>query len=406
MADLPLRNIRVADFSWAAAGPYSTLLLSSLGAEVIKISSARARGGFPTQRAADVDRYLNYNKSGITLNLTTADGAELAKQLIKLCDLVIENYRPGTMRRFGLDYDELVKLKPDLVMVSSSSLGAQGPQSRYSGFAPIFGTMSGISHITGYAQGIPSELRLIVDYTVGQTAAYAALAALYHQRASGQGQYIDLASRDAMTSLMGEQLLDAQLNGDDSDARISPRMGNRDQIMAPHGVYRCKPALAETNGIEDAWISIAIATQEEWEALCLVMGREEWLTDDRFSDAYKRWKNQEQLDRDINAWTVSYTAFELMARLQEKGVAAVPSYSARDLFQDAHLKERDFSQEVTEPSGKKYTVITAPWMLDGARLAPRRHAPGLGEDNRTVFEGLLGLPPPELDRLVVAGVIS
>ena len=406
MANSPLRNIRVADFSWAAAGPYSTLLLSSLGAEVIKIASARAQGGFPQQRAADVDRYLNYNKMGITLNLTTPDGAELAKELIKLCDLVIENYRPGTMRRFGLDYDELVKLKPDLVMVSSSSLGAQGPQSRYSGFAPIFGTMSGISHITGYAHGIPSELRLMVDYTVGQTAAYAALVALYHQRASGQGQYIDMASRDAMTSLMGEQLLDAQLNGAGSDARVRPREGNRDQIMAPHGVYRCKPALTGAEGVEDAWISIAISTQEEWEALCLVMGREEWLGDDRFSGSYKRWQHQDELDRDINAWTVNYTPFELMALLQEKGVAAVPSYSARDLFDDPHLKERKFSQEITEPSGKKYTVITAPWMLDGARPEPWRHAPSQGEDNRVIFENLLGMSAAEFDRLVSDGVIS
>ena len=411
MNGLPLKNVRVADFSWAAAGPYSTLLLASLGAEVIKIGSARAQGGFPSQRAADIGRYLNYNKMGITLDLTTVEGAALAKELIKVCDLVVENYRPGTMQRFGLDYQELTKVKRDVIMVSSSSLGSEGPQSRYTGYAPIFGTMSGLSHITGYPNGIPTELRLMVDYTVGQTAAYAALVAIYHLRATGQGQYIDLASRDAMTSLMGEYLLDAQTlapcssdgpssprpDGDDCPTQNSPRLGNRDHIMAPHGVYRCKG--------DDAWISIAVSTQEEWRGLCQAMGRREWLEDERFSDGYKRWMHQDELDRHLNGWTSNYTPFALMKLLQEKGVAAVPSYSVRDLFEDPHLRERGFSQDVAEPSGERYTVINAPWLLDGNRLAARRHAPHPGEDNRAVLEGLLGLPALEVTQLIDRGVV-
>ena len=397
MDSLPLRNVRVADFSWAAAGPYSTLLFSSLGAEVIKITSARAQGGFPRQRGADIDRYLNYNKMGITLDLTTPEGAELAKELIKVCDLVVENYRPGTMKRFGLDYQDLVNVKPDIIMISSSSLGSEGPQSRYTGFAPIFATMSGLSYITGYPDGVPTELRLMVDYTVGHTAAYAALVALYHQRTTGLGQYIDLASRDAMTSLIGEYILDAQLNGPDSNTGSSLRMGNRDHIMAPHGVYRCKG--------EDAWITIAVATQEEWEGLCQAMGRHQWIADEKFADGYKRWTHQDELDQHVSAWTVNYTPFELMVLLQESGVAAVRSYSARDLFNDPHLEERRFSQEVTEPSGEKYTVLTAPWMIDGRRPEARRHAPYPGEDNRTIFEELLGVPSPEVDRLIDKGVI-
>ena len=393
MEELPLRNVRVADFSWAAAGPYSTLLLASLGAEVIKITSSRAQGGFPRQRAAEVDRYLNYNKTGITLNLTTSEGASLAKELIRVCDLVVENYRPGTMKRFGLDYQDLIKVKPDIVMVSSSSLGSEGPQSRYTGFAPIFGTMSGLSHITGYPDGIPTELRLMVDYTVGHTTAYAALVALYHLRTAGRGQYIDLASRDAMTSLMGEYVLEAQVNG----PHPSPRMGNRDHIMAPHGVYRCKG--------EDAWITIAVATQEEWEGLCQAMGRREWLADESLADGYRRWVHQDELDVHINAWAANYTPFELMKLLQERGVAAVPSYNVRDLFQDPHLSERRFSQKVADSTGDTYTVLGPPWLFDGSRPEARRHAPYPGEDNRAIFEELLGVPPGELERLIEEGVV-
>ena len=398
MSGLPLRNVRVADFSWAAAGPYSTLLLSSMGAEIVKISSARARGGFPRQRAADIDRYLNYNKSGISLDLTTPEGVALAKKLIAVCDLVVENYRPGTMKRFGLDYDELIKVKPDIVMIASSSLGSEGPQSRYTGYAPIFATMGGLSHITGYPNGIPSELRLMVDYTVGHTAAFAALTAMYHQRSTGQGQYIDLASRDAITSLLGERILQAQLNGPEADCQFPARMGNRDHIMAPHGIYRCRG--------DKAWITIAVATQQEWEGLCQAVGKPEWLSDERFADAYKRWLHQDGLDEYLNAWTANYEPFELMELLQQKGVAAVPSYSVRDLFNDPHLKERRFSQPITEPSGETYTVISSPWLLNGQRPPPRRHAPSPGEDNRAIFEEMLGVPTTELDELMEKGVVK
>lgn len=398
MNNLPLLNVRVADFTWAAAGPYSTLLLASLGAEVIKISSSRARGGFPQQRAADIDRYLNYNKLGITLDLSTPQGASLARELIKVCDLVMENYRPGTMIRFGLDYQELVKVKPDIVMVSSSSVGSEGPQSRYTGFAPIFGTMSGLSHITGYLDGIPTELRLMVDYTVGQAAAYAALVALYHQRATGHGQHIDLASRDNMTCLLGEYVLDAQLNGSDSDTRSSPRIGNRDHMMAPHGVYKCKG--------QDSWITIAVADREEWEALCQATGHEEWLADERFCDDYQRWVHQDALDECLNDWTAKHTPFEVMALLQKFGVAGVPSYSARDLFDDPHLEVRRFSQKMTAPSGEEYTVINAPWLIGERRPEARRHAPYPGEDNRAVLEGLLGVPAREIDCLISEGAVG
>ena len=391
---LPLEGVRVTDFSWAAAGPYGTLLLASLGAEVVKITSARATGGLPNQRAAQVDAALNYNKKSVTLNLTTPEGVALAEELVKISDLVVENYRQGTMKKFGLDYDELVKVKPDIVMVSASAFGAEGPKSQYVGFAPIFSATSGNAHITGYPDGIPTDLRLVMDYTVGETIAYAAMLGLYHHRMTGQGQHVDLAAREAISCLMGEAFLDVELNGGRS---ADLRMGNRDHIMAPHGVYRCKG--------EDAWISIAVATQGEWGALCRAAGRRDWLTDERFSDGYARWLNQEELDRQMNAWTSDYTPFDLMSLLQDKGVAAVPSYRISELFQDPHLQERGFSEEVTMPSGEGYTVIASPWIFDGHRLGARHPAPSPGEDNIEVLGDLLGVPIPEIQRLVEAGAV-
>ena len=398
MNSLPLKNVRVADFTWAAAGPYSTLLLASLGAEVIKIASARARGGFPQRRAAEVDRYLNYGKLGLTLNLQSPEGADVARRLISVCDVVMENFRPGTMERFGLSFAELSRMKPDLVMVSSSSLGSEGPYSRYVGFAPIFGTMSGWSQVTGYSDGIPSELRLVVDYTAGQAAAYSALTAVYHARATGKGQYIDMASRDVATAMVGEHVLDAELNGADSEMNTNPRTGNRDSIMAPHGAYRCAG--------EDAWITIAVANQEEWEGLCRAAGKEEWQADVRFSDQNLRWENQDALDALVGEWTAGQNAFDLMAMLQKEGVVAVPSYSSKDLFENPHLRERDFSQRIADNDGDEYTIIRTPYMLDGKRPGASRHAPFPGEDNRPILEGLLGIAPEEVDSLIEAGAVS
>lgn len=389
---LPLSTVRVADFTWAAAGPFATLLLTSMGAQVIKVSSARAQGGFPQQRTADVGRYLNYSKLSVSLDLTTPEGASIAKELISVCDLVVENYRPGTMKRFGLDYEQLAKVKPDIVMVSCSSLGSEGPQSCYTGFAPIFAAMGGLSHITGYPDGVPTEFRITIDYTVGHCAAYAALVGIYRQRSTGEGQYIDLASRDIVTCLLGERILDAGLNGPDS----SPRVGNRDEAMAPHGVYRCTG---------EAYISIAVSTQDEWRGLCGAMGRQEWLSDERFADGAGRLLHREELDAGINDWTATRSSFDLMEMLQGKGVAAVPSYSARDVFDDPHLKEREFFQEVTEPSGEVHTVFAAPWLVDGRRPGPTRPAPSLGQDNLAVFGDLLGVSASEIERLTEGGVL-
>ena len=393
MARLPLKNVRVADFSWAAVGPYATLLLASMGAQVIKISPVSPVGGFPRQRAATIGRYLNYNKRDITLDLSIPEGVSLAKELIRVSDLVVENYRPGTMKRFDLEYEELLKVKPDLVMISASSLGQEGSEARYSGFAPIFAAMSGLSHMTGYTDGIPTELRIMVDSTVGYNLAYAALVTLYHQRATGEGQYVDLACRDAAVSLLGEAMLDASLNGSPQQ-----RMGNRDRAMAPHGVYRCKG--------EDVWISIAVATEEEWEGLCQAMGRTAWAKEEKFLDAESRWQNQDELDSYLSAWTQQFDAFELMALLQARGVAAVPSFSVKDLFSDPHLRERQFAQKVTDPQGESYTVLAAPWLMDGQRPPVRRHSPSAGEDNQEVLEELLGLPSQEIDHLVEKGVLK
>lgn len=389
----PLRNIRVVDFTWAAVGPYCTQLLASLGAHVIKVGSARQAGGMPPARAALVHAQLNYSKYSVALNLADPSGAELARRLIAVSDVVTENFRPGTMEKFGLSYKELVRVRPDLVMVSASFLGQEGPYSRYSAFAPVFGAMAGLSASTGLLNGIPTEMRMPMDYTIGLFMAQATLTALYHRARTGQGQHVDLSGRDAIACAIGDILMEAAVNG-----RDRPLMGNRDEVWAPHGAYPCREP--------DTWITVAVTCDQEWRALCRIMGRTDLADDPRYADGYRRWQRQEELDPEIGAWTREHTPRELTPLLQAAGVPAFPSYSARDLFEDPHLRERQFSCTVPGRHGQPHTVVAPPWLIDGQRPPVHREAPALGQDNALILGELLDLPLAELQALAERGVLQ
>ncbi|MFH1486366.1 MAG: CoA transferase, partial [Chloroflexota bacterium] len=223
MKKLALDGVRIADFTWAGAGPYATLLLGFLGAEVIKVESrrrldgSRRSGSRDGKPVAGVDQSasfndLNLNKLSITADLKQPRALELIKRVIGVSDAVIDNFRPGVMDRLGLGYPVLKEINPSIVMLSSSAFGATGPDARYGGWAFIFAALAGLSHITGYPDGIPTELRLVMDLTVGSMSAYCLLAALQHRRKTGRGQFIDLSSRQTLSCCMGEVLLDYAMN--------------------------------------------------------------------------------------------------------------------------------------------------------------------------------------------------
>jgi benzylsuccinate CoA-transferase BbsF subunit len=179
--------------------------------------------------------------------------------------------------------------------------------------------------------------------------------------------------------------------------RVQTRVGNRDEIMAPHNCYPCKG--------EDKWVSIAIATEEEWDCFCNAIGNPEWAQDERFADAYWRWRNQDELDKLISEWTINYTHYEVMDILQKVGVAAVPSFNSQELYNDPHLKERGFSSEVAHPVMGKVAVVGPPWELSETPARIYRHAPLFGEHNDYVFRDLLGMSDDEFARLVEEKVI-
>lgn len=398
-----LSGVRIADFSWVWAGPYATLLLSFLGAEVIKIESRKRvdqtrQGSITTgddyegYDASPIFNNANLNKKSVSLDLKNPRSVELAKQIVAQSDVVIENMRPGVMDKLGLGYKNLVKVKPDIIMISSSGFGAYGPYGHYAGYAPIFAAFGGLAYLTGYADGEPNTMSGVMDLRAGTVAAYAILAAMLHHQKTGQGQYIDLSSSECVSTLVGAELLEYSMN-----KRSPARCGNDDPIMAPHNVYRCKG--------DDKWISIAVGTDEEWKALCSAMGNPDWCKNEAYADTYGRWTHRRELDGYLSQWTIQYTDYDLMHLLQDAGVAAMPSFCAEEILSDPHVKARGKLMEVEHPVMGKKVVITPPWKLSETPATITKASPLLGENNEDVFEGLLGMSKAEVEELEKEEVI-
>jgi len=398
-----LEGVRIADFCWLWAGSYATGLLAFLGAEVIKVESmARVDPSrmmtltigqaFDGVDHSPVFNSINLNKMSAKLNLKHPKVIELAKKLVQISDIVSQNMRPGAMEKMGLGYDVLKKVKPDIIMLSSSAFGAEGPLKRYGGYAPSFAAYSGVTHLTGYSDGPPNPMTGSTDLMSATTAAFAVMAALNYRQHTGKGQHIDLSSVESLAVFTGDALMDYTMNG-----RVQSRKGNRDNIMAPHNCYRCRG--------DDKWVSIAIATEEEWQAFCKVMGNPAWGSEEKFSDAYNRWTNQDELDGLVTQWTVNYTHYEVTEMLQKVGVAAMPSFSNQEIFSDPHFKARNLAIEVEHPAMGKQVVMGPAWRLSETPAKVTKASPVIGESDEYVFGELLGMSGSEIKQLMAKQVI-
>ena len=277
-------------------------------------------------------------------------------------------------------------------MLSSSAFGGEGPLRKYGGYAPGFACYGGLAHLTGYSDERPNPMTGSIDLISATTGAFAILAALNYRQHTGQGQFIDLSSVESQTVFIGDALMDYTMNG-----RVQSRRGNRDAIMAPHNCYRCRG--------EDKWISIAVATEEEWQAFCDVIGSPEWTASERFADAYRRWKNQDELDRLVGEWTINYTHYEVTEMLQNAGVAAMPSFSNEELFSDPHFKARGLAVEVDHNAMGKQVVLGAPWRFSETPANVTSASPLIGEHNEYVFGELLEMDSDTIRRLTEEEVI-
>ncbi len=397
-----LAGIRIAEFTSGQAGPQATEFLAFMGAEVIKFESAKRLDWTrtmpdpltldePSPDQAPVFMEFNLNKLSVKLNLQDPRGLDIAKRVIKLCDGVLDNFRPGIMKKLGLGYEALRQLKPDLVVVATSMNGATGPEALTKGYAPLFTALSGLGEITGYRDGPPAEVRSTVDSSVAFYSALVLMAALIHRKKTGEGQYIDLSSREVGVCLVGDSVMDYTMNG-----RVPTRDGNKDSSMAPHNCYRCQG--------NDKWISICVSNDEEWQNFCRAIGNPGWTKDEKFSSQLSRWQNQEALDPLIEKWTKNYTYHEAMQILQTAGVAAMPSFSADDILGDPHLNERHFTEVLDRPDIGAHIEIVAPWKMSATPMRIVRDAPLMGEHNQYVLGDLLGMSSKEIQKLADDGI--
>ncbi|MBM5812963.1 MAG: CoA transferase [Gammaproteobacteria bacterium] len=401
---LPLRGLRVANFGWVWAGPVVGQTLGFLGAEVFKIES-RARidllrmlppfaGG-----VRDPDRSLS-NHAGwagngsVTLNLKTPAARDLARRLVAVCDVVVENFGPGAMAALGLDYAELCRVRPDLVMLSMPAAGLNGPLKSVRTYGLSLSSLTGLDSITGYAGGPPVPFEnAFADPFNGIMGAFAVLAALAGRERNGSGQHIDFSQQEAVMQLVGPAFMDYFLNG-----RIAGPRGNRHPLdaAAPHGVFPCAG--------EDRWISIAVASDAEWLALRAAMGDPPWAAAGELAGLDGRLRNIDSLHAQLAAWTRDCDDRELAARLQQQGIAAAPVLNIGDLLLDPHYRARGTFIEVQHPLGFGETIYGA--YVKCSRTEPAvEPGPRMGRDNERVFRGLLGLSEQEYSGLVDARVI-
>lgn len=399
MTRLPLEGIRVADFGWILAVPHGTAWLAVMGAEVIKIESMQRPDlirllGHPPDKPMDIDgspyfNTLNFGKKSLTLNLGHPKGVALAKEIIRRSDVVTENFTVGNMKKWGLSYEELCQLTPDLIMLSGTPLGQFGPESRCVGWGPHTQAYAGMCHLTGYPGGAPSGLGgTWPDFMIGVVMAYAVMSALHYRRRTGKGQYIDLAMAEVVMSMLPEAFADYNMSGRDRGRR-----GNRDDLMVPHNVYRCAG--------NDQWAAIAVNNEEEWHTLCQTLGHAEWMTDSRFVDQQSRKKHEDVLDTLIEAWTAQRSPIEVMHTLQAAGVAATPVYNTEGLCTDPQFQHRCYTVPIDHPVTGTIPAAGIPGAYSALPQEVLRYtpAPRLGQHNEEILGGLLGLSAAEIARL-------
>ena len=391
MKALPLKNVRVTDFSWQIAGPTCTRYLGAMGAEVIRIESNRRPDPY---RERSISKFINQSKTSATINLAEPDGLDLARQLISISDVVIENFAPGVIERLGLGYSDLTQIHPGIIMLSSAGLGHSGPDMNHVAYGTLIQCFTGWSAVQSYPDGLPDIGGIWTDPMVGMLEVFLINAALHQSWNTGKGQYIDLSMAEATTMLLPELILDYFMNG-----RIPQPVGNRHQSFAPHGNYPCLGT--------DQWIGITVTTELQWQSLCEILGHSELSDDPRFDNSIKRKQNEEDLDILIGSFTKTIDGMSLMEKLQNIGIAAGPALPLEQFWDIKQLRYRKFFQTYQEESGEHVSteLPTVPWLLNGKREVNITGQPTRGQHNDYVFKDILGLSKDEVETLTEGNAI-
>ena len=411
---MPLKNYRVLDLSRIWAGPYCTKLFADMGAEIIKMESlsvydshrgpvnpARGIAAYPDAEPGEEPwnrngwfNCLHMSKYGVTLELTKPEGRRVFEQLVSISDVVIENFRQGSLERLGYSYQELRSHRPDLIYVSMPAFGNTGPWKGYLGYGIGQEQLSGMAHMTGYRGEGPMKSGINHgDPITGSHAAGVLMAALRNRRKTGKGMFIDVSQQESSVALMGPEVLAYQMTGKEPE-----RLGNRSRWYAPANSYPCAG--------EDRWVTIAATNDKQWRNLVQAMDAPGMAEDPRFITADKRQENHDDLDAAISEWTVVREASDITQRLQNAGVPSGPVLRGPDLLEDPHYKDRSTFVTVdhSQVGPKQYPGI--PWKMSGTPGRVRWPSPTLGQHNRDIYGELLGLTGAEIDLLDQTGIIG
>ncbi|MBL7119205.1 MAG: CoA transferase [Dehalococcoidia bacterium] len=397
----PLQGCRVVNFGWVFAGPYLATMLGDLGAEVIKIETRSRIDSMrlsPDNLDRDPDRDPWFhsgvrNQLSVTIDMNQPQAIPILKNLVKISDIVVENFSPKVLKQHGLDYQSLAEVNPGIIMVSLPAAGHYGPLRDAQTYGPSLTGLAGVDNLVGYyGERVLGLQQAYADVNSALHGAFAALSALYYRKRTGKGQFIDMAQLEAVISIAGEAVMEYTING-----TVLGTQGNRYPTMCPHNNYRCKE--------EDKWVSIGIKTEEEWKNFCEAIGNPSWTKDERFADRYSRLRNQEDLDKLISEWTANYTYYEVTETLQKFGVAAAPCLDTEGRFFDPHLQERQTYLEVEHPATGVDFIANSAWRLSENPTEIRLRSPLLGEHNSYVLRDLLGMSEEDIARLEAEKVI-
>ncbi len=399
-------NVKILEFGGGAAGPLATRYFADHGATVVRVES-RVRPDFirllrytPGDPAgldgSHMFAMVNVNKLGVALDMSHPQAREVALRLVDWCDVLAENFAPGTMAKWGLDYDSLAARKPSLVMVSTCLNGQTGPDRNYPGFGGQGSALAGFNHLTGWPDREPlGPYGTITDSLSPRFVALLVASALLYRERTGKGQYIDLSQVEAGIVCLSENILTFTTRG-----QVLERCGNRSRNAAPHGVFRCAPEGDDT----DRWIALAVHDDEDWRTLRAVMGDPDWAKDPRFDTVAGRLAHVGELEACLERWTMAFRAQELAERLVQAGLDAAVVWNFAELLEDPQLAWRGHFREVDHPVIGRHLCETNAMRFSGVAERQFRPAPCLGEHTEYVCRELLGMSAREYEELLAAGV--
>lgn len=405
----PLEGLNVVDFSWVVAGPLIGRALADFGATVIRVESAgrieTARfmqpfiNGEPGPESSALYGTCNAGKLGMTLNLGTEPGREIARKLAEWADVVIESFSPGRMAKWGLDYETLRRDNPSLVMLSTSINGQSGPHAQLAGYGNVGAALSGFQFITGWPDRSPiGPFGPYTDYVGPRASLAALLSALNHRDRTGQGCYLDVAQVEAGVWLQAPEIADCAAHG-----TVATRIGNADREFSPHGVFNCRP---DPESGENRYIAVVVTGETEWVALAETIGRPDLRDDEHLRSVKGRRVHAEAIESAIGAWTADHDVVFAETILQQAGVAAHRAASSRDLAEDPQIAHRGHFVRLNHPT-LGHTIVEGPrYLLSETPGTVRGAAPTFGQDNDYILTELLGLDLERVERLREKGALQ